>query len=179
MLILKMSSLLAVIAKYDVVISESGGLCYALLEESMNTRMHSSRMHTVRCCGRLGREGDWLVEVGCVCPGGVYLGGLSAGGSARGIHPPWGPEADIPSPTKTRGRHPLDQSQTPRSPVHAGTHPLLPPWTEYLTHACENITFTQLLLRTVKIALWKNVRADDGTAKLAITASNVGEIICN
>ena len=34
------------------------------------------------------------------------------------------------------------------------THPLPctspPPWTEFLTHACENITFPQLLLRTVK-----------------------------
>ena len=29
-------------------------------------------------------------------------------------------------------------------------HPL---WTEFLTHACENITFPQLLLRTVKIYL--------------------------
>ena len=29
------------------------------------------------------------------------------------------------------------------------TSPL--PWTEFLTHACENITFPQLLLRTVKI----------------------------
>ena len=34
-------------------------------------------------------------------------------------------------------------------PVHAGIHP--PLWTEFLTHACENITFPQLLLRTVKI----------------------------
>ena len=25
----------------------------------------------------------------------------------------------------------------------------IPPWTEFLTHACENITFPQLLLRTV------------------------------
>ena len=29
--------------------------------------------------------------------------------------------------------------------------PLLQPWTEFLTHACENITFPQLLLQTVKI----------------------------
>ena len=37
-----------------------------------------------------------------------------------------------------------------------------PLWTEFLTHACENITFPQLLLRTVKIGfkptrhLWDN-----------------------
>ena len=30
-----------------------------------------------------------------------------------------------------------------------GVH--LPPWTEFLTHACENITFPQLLFRTVKM----------------------------
>ena len=32
--------------------------------------------------------------------------------------------------------------------AHVGVHPL---WTEFLTHTCENITFPQLLLRTVKI----------------------------
>ena len=31
------------------------------------------------------------------------------------------------------------------------TPPPPPLWTEFLTHACENITFPQLLLRTVKI----------------------------
>ena len=35
--------------------------------------------------------------------------------------------------------------------VHAGIHTPLPPWTEFLTHACENITFPQLLMRTVII----------------------------
>ena len=33
-------------------------------------------------------------------------------------------------------------------PVHAGIH-IPPRWTEFLKHACENITFPQLLLRTV------------------------------
>ena len=33
-------------------------------------------------------------------------------------------------------------------PVHAGIH-IPPRWTEFLTHAGENITFPQLLLRTV------------------------------
>ena len=31
-----------------------------------------------------------------------------------------------------------------------------PPWTEFLTHACENITFLQLRLRTVKIGHTNN-----------------------
>ena len=36
--------------------------------------------------------------------------------------------------------------------VHAGGHAMhAPPRTEFLTHACENITFPQLLLRAVKI----------------------------
>ena len=30
-----------------------------------------------------------------------------------------------------------------------GIHTPLPPWTEFLTHACENITFPQLLLQSV------------------------------
>ena len=30
-------------------------------------------------------------------------------------------------------------------------HACPPPWTEFMTHACENITFQQLLLRVVKI----------------------------
>ena len=37
-----------------------------------------------------------------------------------------------------------------------------PPWTEFLTHACENITFPQLLLRTVNIqSLVVSVSATD------------------
>ena len=64
----------------------------------VSTRMHSSRMRTVCCRGRL------ILGGGGVCPGSVCQGG-----------------------------------------VH------LPPlWTEFLTHTCENITFPQLRLRTVK-----------------------------
>ena len=66
------------------------------------TRMHSSRMSTVRCScsGRLGGGGG--VCLGAVCPG-------------RGC-----------------------------VCVSGGYTPSL--WTEFLTHACENITFLQLLL---------------------------------
>ena len=31
-----------------------------------------------------------------------------------------------------------------------GVHGIHPPWTEFLTHASENITFPQLMLRAVK-----------------------------
>ena len=86
--------------------------------------MHSSRMRTVSCSGRLMGGGclpsgvsAWgCLSGGClprrgrgVCPGGVCLE-VSAGGE--------------------------------------GVHPLL--WTEFLTHTCENITFPQLRLRTIK-----------------------------
>ena len=64
------------------------------------TRMHASRMRTVRCSGRLGGGSAW----GGVCP-----------------VDPLDPEADTPLST------------------------------EFLTHACENITFPQLLFRMVII----------------------------
>ena len=41
--------------------------------------------------------------------------------------------------------------QTPPAPLHVGIHPQ---WTEGMTHACENITFLQLLLRAVKNQWW-------------------------
>ena len=87
------------------------------------TRMHSSRMHTVRCSGHLGERVVVCQGVSAlgVC---VYLGRVSA------------------------------QWCLPR-----GAHLPLPPWTEFLTHACENITFPQLLLRTVKIS-FRNIFPD-------------------
>ena len=65
--------------------------------------------------------------VGCL-PGGVCLGGVClrrAVSAWGGAQPPFG----------SRGRH---------SSL----------WTEFLTHACENITFLQLLLRTVMTWTW-------------------------
>ena len=41
--------------------------------------------------------------------------------------------------------------KTPRMQTPWMQAPSLPPWTKGMTHACENITFPQLLLRTVKI----------------------------
>ena len=35
------------------------------------------------------------------------------------------------------------------------------PWTEFLTHTYENITFPQLLLRTVKTSDFRNVAVND------------------
>ena len=47
----------------------------------------------------------------------------------------------------------------------SGRHPIL--WTEFLTHACENITFPQLRLRTVI-----HLCADDWIAERTMIASN-------
>ena len=75
-------------------------------------------MRTVRCSCRRGG----CLSMGGVCPGAVGLGeggcdqGCLTGVSARGGGP--GVSAS----------------------VHAGIHP---PWTEFLTYACENITFPQ------------------------------------
>ena len=54
-------------------------------------------------------------------------------GLGRGVYTPLGrhPQADMP-------------------PAHCILGYILP-WTEFLTHACENITFPQLLLRPVKL----------------------------
>ena len=59
---------------------------------------------------------------GCACPGGVHAQGVCM---PRGVH-----------------------AQGVCMP--AGML-CMPPRTEFLTHACENITFPQLLLRAVKI----------------------------
>ena len=66
-------------------------------QNKTRTRMHSSRMRTVRCSDRRG----WGV-----CP---------EGGVCQEVCIPACTEADTP-----------------------------PPWTEFLTHVCENITFPQL-----------------------------------
>ena len=82
----------------------------------LQTRMHSSRMRTVRCSSRM--PGGCLPRGAKVYPSGCLpMGCLPTGVSASG---------------------------------GGGCTPPLPPWTEFLTHGCENITFPQLRLRTVK-----------------------------
>ena len=51
-----------------------------------------------------------------------------------------------------------------------------PPPTEFLTHACENITFPQLLLRTV--TTWRNVKSKTRTSSfedIAVLESQINE----
>ena len=82
--------------------------------------------------------GGWGCLEG-VCPGGVCPGGCLPGGvSAQG----WG----VSAWGLCVSQHALGRGCLPRgcvcipAPVHAG----IPHWTEFLTHACENITFPQL-----------------------------------
>ena len=108
------------------------------------TRMHPSRMRTVRCNGCHGGwclpgggewrwclPGWWGVEVvsawECL-PGG---GGVCLEVSAQGDVCPGG--CMYPSMHWARGVS---------VPVHAEIH--IPLWTDFLTYACENITFPQL-----------------------------------
>ena len=87
-------------------------------QKYLSTRMHSSRMHTART---LTISGGCTCPRGCACPGGVPAqGGTCPGGCTC----PGGylPKAGVPA----RG-------------VPSG----LPPWTEFLTHASENITLPQ------------------------------------
>ena len=95
----------------------------------MVTRKHSSRTRTFRCSSHLleGVSG-WRVSVQRVSAweGGVYPRGvcLPGGGLPRGCLP---------------------------NLSGGGACQTRPLWTEFLTHACENITFPQLRLQMVKM----------------------------
>ena len=81
---------------------------------------------------------------GGVCPRGFLPGVcLPSGMSAWGVSV-WGGVCLGVYPLRPRGRYcPLDpETNTPST--SRGRHPL---WSEFLTHACENITFPQLLTK--------------------------------
>ena len=96
----------------------------------LDTIMHSSRLRTIRCSGHRGVSAKGCLPGGClprecVCvPGGACTGGCL---------PRWQ----------------WILGHTPPAQCMLG---YTPPWTEFLTHTCENITFMQLHLRTVKIS---------------------------
>ena len=98
--------------------------------------MHSSRMRTVRCSGRLFCH---------ACP-------LPCTPPVMHTPPPCTSLPHIPpQPHTPPAMHaPLQCPSLPHTPpaIHAPTM-YTPLWTEFLTHACENITFPQLLLWTV------------------------------
>ena len=88
---------------------------------SFGTRMHSSRMRTVRCSGRRGKGGMCLPRGVCLGRGGCVYPGVSARGCLPGSVRPGGclPGGGVcPSACWDTYRHSV--------------------WTEFLTHACEN-----------------------------------------
>ena len=90
------------------------------------TTMHSSTMHTVHCSGHLRRGG--------ICPEVCAQDRVCASGLR------------------------VSRGCLPREGVSRGCIPAcngadIPRWTEFLIHACENITFPQLLLRTATTTL--------------------------
>ena len=101
--------------------------------DSVTTRMHSSRMRTVRCSSRLL---------------GVEVGRLSARGVGLGRVCPEGMSAQTVGVCPDGGQC-LSQCMLGYTPP--------PPWTEFLTHTCENIAFLQLRLRTVKNNFFKKI----------------------
>ena len=72
------------------------------------------------------------------------------GDTPNADHPLGRPTVDADPP----GQIPLDADPLGRPPSDAD-HPT---WTEGMTHACEIVTFPQLLLRTVKIEKWKMIQ---------------------
>ena len=121
--------------------------------------MHSSRMHTVRCSGRLSCHAHSLplqhtppvmhaplpcMPLPCTAP---YHPWPPAMHKLPAIHAPL---PHMPPATHPLATHP----PATHSPCHAcpsphhACHVCMPPlWTEFLTHASENITFPPLLCR--------------------------------
>ena len=110
-------------------------------------------MRTACFSGHLGGvPGGVCPEEGClpggICPGGMSCGCLTKACLPRGCLPkedicpggclPGGVYTDTP---QTKKQTPLDPKADNPSP-----------WTNFLTHACENTTFPQLLLQTVQIS---------------------------
>ena len=65
--------------------------------------------------------------------------------------PPWDqapPRPDPPRPGTPGTRHPPERSQAPPGSRHAH------PWTEFLTHACKNITLPQASFAGGNKILW-------------------------
>ena len=101
--------------------------------------MHSSRMRTVRFSGRLSYHARPMPRI----PPTVHTPPMRMPPAMHA--PPFMLLPCMPLPTHAPCH------ACPSAPMPPATHPHL--WTEILTHACENITFPQLLLRKVKIQL--------------------------
>ena len=137
------------------------------LETYHQTRMHSSRMRTIRCSSRLPAGAVFLggcLPEGCLPRDDVCLGCVCLGVSAHGCLPEggvsaWGRGVCLTEGCLTRGvclgdvsaQGGLPRGSTPLLGMGVSDHGGVtsPLGTEFLTHACENITFPQLRFPTV------------------------------
>ena len=133
--------------------------------------MHSSRMHTVRCSGRISYHTPHTCPLPCTPP--VMHTPCHACPHMHAPHhafpplhtplPCMPPATHAPNHTCPHHAHPLPHMpptmhapHAMHAPCQACPLPCMPPChagTVFLTHASENITFPQLRLRTVIAAI--------------------------
>ena len=102
------------------------------------TRMHSTRMRTARLCIVGGGGGRCCDQV------------RGGGGGGRCCDQVWGGGGEVlwPGPGWGGGR---EGGAVQRPLVLHSSPPPPPRWTEWMTHACKNITFARFAKRAVKI----------------------------
>ena len=93
------------------------------------------------------------IPVGSVPSAAVAISGEGGGVCPVGVSAQGGVCLGVVYTPRPRGRHPQTQRQTlpqtQRQTAHQTQRQTPSLGTEFLTHTCENITFPQLLLRTV------------------------------
>ena len=131
-----------------------------------NTTMHSSRIRTVRSFTVSGGGVPGRVDV---CPGGWPCDLYHHAFDVTCMLPP----------------HQLRPINSPAAYILLVGHVTCkacwdtapnppPPWTEFLTHACENITFPQLLLRAVT-SVYLKVMSTHSVRKIKCTSDKNSE----
>ena len=121
---------------------------------SLNKNAFSSRIRTARLftVSRSTRRGGVCPQGGCL-PRGGWVSTWGKEGFCPGGVCPWGGVSAHGEGCLPRGGGVCLGGVCQRN---AGIHPPSK-WTEFLTHACENITFPQLLLRAVIINFAGNI----------------------
>ena len=116
------------------------------------TRMHSSRMRTVRCSGRRGGVFPGVSDQGVSVRG---LSNKGEGVSAQGVYPSmhWAGGC-------------LPQCMLGYTRPHL--------WTEFLTHACENITTLRTVIINLHRTQWESV-----LISVSVQCKNLHTILCN
>ena len=156
-----LSNCILLIVQYNCYQTSTLLVLLAVAKIINGTRMHSSRMRTVRCSGRLGRAGVPVSGLGRGSGGVEGCLWSQVEGCLPLVPPGQTPQAETPLGRPPRADDPAQcmLGYTPLCPVHAGIYTPIPsaywdaPPTRGQTDACENISFPQLLLWTVNIGL--------------------------